>query len=72
VFKTEASLRKEIVAEMRNEAKILGYLRRMGYENAPRLLYSGYWGGVCYINVTELIQGNYENKLKKRLPSQIF
>jgi hypothetical protein len=46
----------EMVNEMKNEAMILDYLSRAGYEHSPRLIYSGPFG-VCYVNVTQLIKG---------------
>ena len=52
--------REEIIEEMRNEAKILTYLKDRGYKYAPKLYYCGYWCGSLFFTIaTQLIPGKY-------------
>ena len=53
--------RKDIMEEMRNEAKILHYLNTHGYKHAPKLLYCGYYCGSLFFTIaTRLIHGNID------------
>lgn len=56
----DSRTKNSIIGEMKNDAMFLDLLKRNGYKNAPKLFYSGYYRGkLLYINIVELILGNY-------------
>ena len=62
--KMDKYTREEIIEEMRNETKILTYLKDRGYKYELKLFYCGYWCGSLFFTIaTQLIPGKYQKAI---------